>query len=42
MSLIGPKQKSPDVRLMSEMRTKPDCYSACNFDPLSLGIGVQN
>ena len=24
MSLIGPKQKSPDVRLMSEMRTKPD------------------
>jgi len=21
---------------------KLDCYSACNFDPLSLGIGVQN
>ena len=23
-------------------RGEPDCYSACNFDPLSGGIGVQN
>jgi TPR repeat protein len=23
-------------------RRAADCYSACNFDPLSWGIGVQN
>ena len=23
-------------------RCAVDCYSACNFDPLSWGIGVQN
>jgi hypothetical protein len=23
-------------------QTAADCYSACNFDPLGAGIGVQN
>jgi len=23
-------------------RGRPQCHSACNFDPLSWGIGVQN
>jgi hypothetical protein len=25
-----------------DVARQAQCYSACNFDPLSLGIGVQN
>jgi len=30
------------VKKTAPTMAKPDCYSACNFDPLSRGIGVQN
>jgi hypothetical protein len=28
--------------ITGELREAKICYSACNFDPLSRGIGVQN
>jgi hypothetical protein len=34
--LLGGKQFIPEFVEVDE------CYSACNFDPLSWGIGVQN
>jgi hypothetical protein len=30
------------ANLIEEMHEGIKCYSACNFDPLSWGIGVQN
>jgi hypothetical protein len=29
-------------KLVSKKELKSVCHSACNFDPLSRGIGVQN
>jgi hypothetical protein len=29
-------------RLPEDVREEYGCHSACNFDPLSRGIGVQN
>jgi hypothetical protein len=31
-----------DNTLIDNDRVQADCHSACNFDPLSRGIGVQN
>ena len=41
----GASQSFPERAIMApgwEIRRQPVCHSACNIDPLSRGIGVQN
>jgi hypothetical protein len=35
-------QQASVFHMDGELRWPEECYSACNFDPLSWGIGVQN
>ncbi len=40
LTLVPPREIAEKAQQW--LAEHPECYSACNFDPLSLGIGVQN
>ena len=42
MATIGSFKKSENGDHAGAVKTLTLCVSACNFDPLSWGIGVQN